>query len=64
MTQLISNVLMQPGPSAAERLTLIERIQPILDDLMMECFKHGFHQKEMTEAESIVTGKQIGRAHV
>ena len=33
--------------------TLIERIQPILDDLMMECFKHGFHQKEMTEAEFI-----------
>ena len=32
---------------------LIERIQPILDDLMMECFKHGFHQKEMTEAEFI-----------
>ena len=33
--------------------TLIEKIQPILDDLMMECFKHGFHQKEMTEAEFI-----------
>ena len=33
--------------------TLVERIQPILDDLMMECFKHGFHQKEMTEAEFI-----------
>ena len=33
--------------------TLIERIQPILDDLMMECFKHGFHQSEMTEAEFI-----------
>lgn len=32
---------------------LIERIQLILDDLMMECFKHGFHQKEMTEAEFI-----------
>ena len=41
-------------PDAAERpLTLVERIQPILDDLMMECFKHGFHQKEMTEAEFI-----------
>ena len=53
MTQL-SNVPMQPNPSAVERpLTLIERIQPILDDLMMECFKHGFHQKEMTEAEFI-----------
>lgn len=33
--------------------TLINKIQPILDDLMMECFKHGFHQKEMTEAEFI-----------
>ena len=53
MTQL-SNVPMQPNPSAVERpQTLIERIQPILDDLMMECFKHGFHQKEMTEAEFI-----------
>ena len=53
MTQL-SNVPMQPNPSAVERpLTLVERIQPILDDLMMECFKHGFHQKEMTEAEFI-----------
>lgn len=54
MTQLISNVLMQPKPTdAVERLTLIEKIQPILDDLMMECFKHGFHQSEMTEAEFI-----------
>ena len=55
MNQLISNVLMQPKPTdAAERsLTLVERIQPILDDLMMECFKHGFHQSEMTEAEFI-----------
>ena len=35
------------------QLTLVERIQPILDDLMMGCFKHGFHQKEMTEAEFI-----------
>ena len=53
MTQL-SNVPMQPNPRAVERpLTLVERIQPILDDLMMECFKHGFHQKEMTEAEFI-----------
>ena len=53
MTQL-SNVPMQPKPDAVERsMTLIERIQPILDDLMMECFKHGFHQKEMTEAEFI-----------
>ena len=54
MTQL-SNVPMQPKPTdAVERpLTLVERIQPILDDLMMECFKHGFHQKEMTEAEFI-----------
>ena len=53
MTQL-SNVPMQPNPNAVERpLTLVERIQPILDDLMMECFKHGFHQKEMTEAEFI-----------
>ena len=53
MTQL-SNVPMQPNPSAVERpLTLIEKIQPILDDLMMECFKHGFHQSEMTEAEFI-----------
>ena len=54
MTQL-SNVLMQPNPTdAVERpLTLVERIQPILDDLMMECFKHGFHQSEMTEAEFI-----------
>ena len=34
-------------------MTLIEKIQPTLDDLMMECFKHGFHQKEMTEAEFI-----------
>ena len=33
--------------------TLVERIQPILDDLMMECFKHGFHQSEMTEAEFV-----------
>ena len=33
--------------------TLIEKIKPILDDLMMECFKHGFHQSEMTEAEFI-----------
>ena len=41
-------------PDAVERpLALVERIQPILDDLMMECFKHGFHQKEMTEAEFI-----------
>ena len=54
MTQLISNVLMRPKPDAAERsLTLVERIQPILDDLMMGCFKHGFHQSEMTEAEFI-----------
>ena len=52
MTQL-SNVPMQPKPDAAEHLTLVEKIQPILDDLMMECFKHGFHQKEMTEAEFI-----------
>ncbi len=52
MTQL-SNVPMQPNPSSVEPLTLVERIQPILDDLMMECFKHGFHQKEMTEAEFI-----------
>ena len=53
MTQL-SNVPMQPKPDAVERpLTLVERIQPILDDLMMKCFKHGFHQKEMTEAEFI-----------
>ena len=53
MTKL-SNVPMQPKPDAVERpLTLVERIQPILDDLMMECFKHGFHQKEMTEAEFI-----------
>ena len=53
MTKL-SNVPMQPNPSAVERpMTLVERIQPILDDLMMECFKHGFHQKEMTEAEFI-----------
>ena len=54
MTQL-SNVPMQPNPTdAVERpLTLVERIQPILDDLMMECFKHGLHQKEMTEAEFI-----------
>ena len=43
-----------PKPDAVERsLTLVERIQPILDDLMMECFKHGFHQSEMTEAEFI-----------
>ena len=53
MTQL-SNVPMQPKPDAVERpMKLIERIQPILDDFMMECFKHGFHQKEMTEAEFI-----------
>ena len=53
MTQL-SNVPMQPKPGAVERsLILVERIQPILDDLMMECFKHGFHQSEMTEAEFI-----------
>ena len=53
MTQL-SNVPMQPKPDAVERsLTLVERIQPILDNLMMECFKHGFHQSEMTEAEFI-----------
>ena len=44
----------QPMTDAVERpLTLVERVQPILDDLMMECFKHGFHQKEMTEAEFI-----------
>ena len=53
MTQLISNVLMQPTDAAERPLTLVERIQPILDDLMMECFKHGFHQSEMTEAEFI-----------
>lgn len=54
MNQTTSNVLMQPKPDAVERsLTLVERIQPILDDLMMECFKHGFHQSEMTEAEFI-----------
>ena len=45
-------VITQPT-DATERLTLIEKIQPILDDLMMERFKHGFHQKEMTEAEFI-----------
>ena len=53
MTQL-SNVPMQPKPDAVERpLTLVEKLEPILDDLMMECFKHGFHQSEMTEAEFI-----------
>ena len=52
MTQL-SNVPTQLNPNAVEPLTLVDRIQPILDDLMMECFKHGFHQKEMTEAEFI-----------
>ena len=43
----------QPTDADSERLTLVEKIQPILDDLMMECFKHGFHQSEMTEAEFI-----------
>lgn len=47
-----ASVITQPT-EAVERLTLVEKIQPILDDLMMECFKHGFHQSEMTEAEFI-----------
>ena len=53
---LSSDTQLQDGQTDAviERpQTLIERMQPILDDLMMECFKHGFHQKEMTEAEFI-----------
>ena len=50
----VSEPLADTQPTeATELLTLIERIQPILDDLMMECFKHGFHQSEMTEAEFI-----------
>ena len=50
----VSEPLSDTQPTdATEPLTLVERIQPILDDLMMECFKHGFHQSEMTEAEFI-----------
>ena len=50
---MIPRTTMVQTDADSERLTLVEKIQPILDDLMMECFKHGFHQKEMTEAEFI-----------
>ena len=47
------SVITQSVDATERPMTLIEKIQPILDDLMMECFKHGFHQSEMTEAEFI-----------
>ena len=58
MTKTLTQEIFKGAPdwvksAAVERLTLVEKIQPILDDLMMECFKHGFHQSEMTEAEFI-----------
>ena len=48
-----ASVITQSVDATERPMTLVEKIQPILDDLMMECFKHGFHQSEMTEAEFI-----------
>ena len=45
---MLERTTMAQTDADSERpMTPVERIQPILDDLMMECFKHGFHQKEM-----------------